>query len=782
MIICSVVSLSAMVLTYKMSQTTSNITKTCNKCTNFIKTIKATTQFVVFLFVHSWEQRKLGDTVQITMGQSPDGSTYSDVPSDYILVQGNADLQNGWVSPRLWTSQMTKKADAGDLIMSVRAPAGAMGKTAYNAVIGRGVAAIKGNEFIYQLLVKMDSDGYWKALSCGSTFESLNSDNIKNADVLIPNAAEQKKIGQYFANLDNLITLHQREFFRLILSFFCCNSTSILPISWEQRKLEDFFTERNERSGNGEMISVTIGSGIKKFDELNRFDKKPDDLSKYKRVEVGDIAYNSMRMWQGASGYSPYSGILSPAYTVITPKNGVSSRFFAYVLKQPKMIHQFEINSQGLTKDTWNLKFPAFAPIEVVAPLQLAEQEKVSELLLQLDNLITLHQCECLGNSHALSILPCPLSSRKMTSFWEQRKFEDLYSYASEGGTPDTNNSSFYKDGTIPFVKIEDTENKYIDSTKSHISVEGLNHSSAWLIPAHNILFTNGATVGNVAINRIPVATKQGILGIIPSKQVTVELMFYLLSSTLFQREVKSRMATGTFATIILKNLNQIPVCIPTNKNEQNLITDYLSQLDNLITLHQCKDFSLKSVFEESKNFISALRKNTSWEQRKVSEMFKVTRGYVLASTLTEAVKSDKKPYPVYSSQTKDNGLMGYYKDYLYEDAITWTTDGANAGTVNYRAGKFYCTNVCGVLLSNEVTANQMIAEALNNVAKGYVSYVGNPKLMNNVMADIEIMIPTQSEEREKLSVLFRNLDNLITLHQRIKINITGDYHDKKDK
>ena len=75
-------------------------------------------------------------------------------------------------------------------------------------------------------------------------------------------------------------------------------------------------------------------------------------------------------------------------------------------------------------------------------------------------------------------------------------------------------------------------------------------------------------------------------------------------------------------------------------------------------------------------------------------------------------------------------------------------------------------TNVCGVLLSNEVTANQMIAEALNNVAKGYVSYVGNPKLMNNVMADIEIMIPTHAEEREKLSVFFRNLDTLITLHQ----------------
>ena len=166
-------------------------------------------------FTDPWEQRKLGDIVPITMGQSPDGSTYSDKPSDYILVQGNADLQNGWVTPRIWTTQITKKADAGDLIMSVRAPAGAMGKTAYNAVIGRGVAAIKGNEFIYQLLVKMDSDGYWKTLSCGSTFESLNSNNIKNADVLIPNTDEQEKIGDYFANLDNLITLHQRELEKL---------------------------------------------------------------------------------------------------------------------------------------------------------------------------------------------------------------------------------------------------------------------------------------------------------------------------------------------------------------------------------------------------------------------------------------------------------------------------------------------------------------------------------------------------------------------------------------
>ena len=237
---------------------------------------------------------------------------------------------------------------------------------------------------------------------------------------------------------------------------------------------------------------------------------------------------------------------------------------------------------------------------------------------------------------------------------------------------------------------------------------------------------------------------------------------YFLLSLVQSERFVKVVLdnCTGTsYPAINANDLAEIEVAAPSDESEAQKIGTIFRSIDNLITLHQCK------CQIDGCRFQSPLA--ITWEQRKVSELFKVTRGYVLAATLTEPAKTDEMPYPVYSSQTKDNGLMGYYKDYLYEDAITWTTDGANAGTVNYRAGKFYCTNVCGVLLSNEVTANQMIAEALNNVAKGYVSYVGNPKLMNNVMADIEIMIPTHAEEREKLSVFFRNLDNLITLHQR---------------
>ena len=168
-------------------------------------------------FTDAWEQRKLGDKCKITMGQSPDGSTYSETPSDYILVQGNADLKEGWVFPRIWTTQKTKTAHIGDLIMSVRAPVGSMGKTAYDVVLGRGVAGITGNEFIYHILVKMDFNGYWKKFSVGSTFESINSDVVKNANLVIPkDINEQTKIGDFFSKIDSLIVLHQRKYDKLV--------------------------------------------------------------------------------------------------------------------------------------------------------------------------------------------------------------------------------------------------------------------------------------------------------------------------------------------------------------------------------------------------------------------------------------------------------------------------------------------------------------------------------------------------------------------------------------
>lgn len=139
---------------------------------------------------------------------------------------------------------------------------------------------------------------------------------------------------------------------------------------------------------------------------------------------------------------------------------------------------------------------------------------------------------------------------------------------------------------------------------------------------------------------------------------------------------------------------------------------------------------------------------------KEVGEVFTITRGNVLAMNLVKSIYSEEIPYPVYSSQTKNKGLAGYYKDYLFENAITWTTDGANAGDVNYRSGKFYCTNVCGVLINEGGYANVCVAELINSVSKNHVSYVGNPKLMNGVMSDIVISVPSIQEQQKIAKLL----------------------------
>lgn len=365
---------------------------------------------------------------------------------------------------------------------------------------------------------------------------------------------------------------------------------------------------------------------------------------------------------------------------------------------------------------------------------------------------------------------------------WEVKKIEDIAIPKARIGWQNLRKEEYLTTGDYLLITGTDfSDGKVILGKCCYVSKERYAQDKNIQISNGAILITKDGTLGKVAIVESldkPATLNAGVF-VLNSLEDNVDNRFlyqYLRTDALLEYAFK----TSTGGTI--KHLNQnvlvnfrVP-CPP--KIEQQKIAEALSDMDNLISSLEkliekkkaIKQACLQKMFPRDGETVPEMRLpgfNEPWEQRKVSELFKVTRGYVLATTLTEPAKTDEMPYPVYSSQTKGNGLMGYYNDYLYEDAITWTTDGAKAGTVNYRAGKFYCTNVCGVLLSNEVTANQMIAEALNNVAKGYVSYVGNPKLMNNVMADIEIMIPTQAEEREKLSVFFHNLDRLITLHQR---------------
>ncbi|MFN1673261.1 restriction endonuclease subunit S, partial [Staphylococcus aureus] len=247
------------------------------------------------------------------------------------------------------------------------------------------------NSFRKEMITK--SSMTTRALTSGSAINKMK--------VIYPvSAKEQRKIGDFFRKLDRQIELEEQKLellqqqkkgymqkiFSQELRFKDENSEDYPH--WENSKIEKYLKERNERSDKGQMLSVTINSGIIKFSELDRKDNSSKDKSNYKVVRKNDIAYNSMRMWQGASGRSNYNGIVSPAYTVLYPTQNTSSLFIGYKFKTHRMIHKFKINSQGLTSDTWNLKYKQLKNINIDIPV-LEEQEKIGDFFKKMDILIS---------------------------------------------------------------------------------------------------------------------------------------------------------------------------------------------------------------------------------------------------------------------------------------------------------------------------------------------------------------------------------------------------------
>jgi type I restriction enzyme S subunit len=155
-----------------------------------------------------WEEKKLGEVAIINMGQSPESSSYNSIGNGYYLIQGNADISNRKTSPRNWTNEPTKLCDIGDLILTVRAPVGAIAKSNHNACIGRGVCSIKNKKksniaFLYQFL--LDFENRWNRLEQGSTFTAVSGKDIRSVEVPFPCFEEQTKIADFLSDLDTKI-------------------------------------------------------------------------------------------------------------------------------------------------------------------------------------------------------------------------------------------------------------------------------------------------------------------------------------------------------------------------------------------------------------------------------------------------------------------------------------------------------------------------------------------------------------------------------------------------
>ena len=170
-------------------------------------------------FEEEWKTKKLEEITEIAMGQSPSSKNYlkSEIKDSYVLIQGNADIKNNKIVPRVWTTQATKLSNPGDIILTVRAPVGELARNKFQAVIGRGVSAFKGNDFLFYYLQKLNIEGYWQHLSAGSTFESVSSKDIASTATELTSIAEQQKIGNLLAKLDRLLDLQQQKLNQLEL-------------------------------------------------------------------------------------------------------------------------------------------------------------------------------------------------------------------------------------------------------------------------------------------------------------------------------------------------------------------------------------------------------------------------------------------------------------------------------------------------------------------------------------------------------------------------------------
>ena len=303
----------------------------------------------------------------------------------------------------------------------------------------------------------------------------------------------------------------------------------------------------------------TIGSTPDAYISKELFD---DYKVKYSYPHKGEVmitcagTVGKCVVYDGEDAYFQDSNIV----WIDNPTQNISNGFLFHLLSK---VDWRKLNSTTIIRiyndDLRNLK---------MSYPQKEEQQKISHLLSLLDERITT-QNKIIEDLKKLksAIIDYAIDSLDANFM----KFGYLYETAGEGGTPTTSNASFYDNGKIPFIKIDDLKKKYLVENNDFITELGLQKSSAWLVPTQSILFSNGATIGEITITTYPVCTKQGILGIVPKSNIDVEFLYYFMSSSYFKKAISRIVTEGTMKTAYLKDINNIRCPIPTKEKQQEI-------------------------------------------------------------------------------------------------------------------------------------------------------------------------------------------------------------------
>ena len=356
----------------------------------------------------------------------------------------------------------------------------------------------------------------------------------------------------------------------------------------------------------------------------------------------------------------------------------------------------------------------------------------------------------------------------EFTDDWEQRKLGDLAEIVG-GGTPSTSKDEYW-DGEIDWYAPAEIANQiYVESSERKITSEGLNNSSAKMLPVGTVLFTSRAGIGKMAILRKEACTNQGFQSIVPHVN-ELDSYFIFSRSEELKRYGETVGAGSTFVEVSGKQMSAMPLMMPPTIDEQRKIGEYFSSLDNLITLHQRKPKLLSSNL----NFFFVSEYAHPWEQRKFKDVGTVS----MCKRIFKEETSEEGDIPFFKIGTFggipdafiSRELFDEYKSkYSYPEPgdILLSASGTIGRIVEYEGEEAYFQDSNIVWLSHDKSVDNKFLKVLYSIVK-WDGIEGSTikRLYNDNFLKTQFMLPS-IEEQKKIGSFFEQLDNLITLHQR---------------
>ena len=477
-----------------------------------------------------------------------------------------------------------------------------------NNVLGPNAILLKANEDTYFAFTALNNLTFQKQLfeNVGSSGQpKFNKTELKSIQLYMPQNEEQEKIGQYFRDLDHLITLHQRKCEEtkklkkyMLQKMFPQNGQKVPEIrfsgftdAWEQRKFSEFVKNvavRNKAGVELECYAVTNDRGfISQKEAHDAFGYMADaDTTAYNIVPPSSFAYNPARINVGSIGY--YTGIenviVSSLYEVFQTADYVDDRFMWHWFKSDHFSKWIERLQEGSVR--LYFYYDKLIQCEMKMP-SLEEQKKMGAFFDQLDHLITLHQRKNI------------YFYEKVTLVWEQRKLGEVLDDMYNGQTPSRKRDEYWN-GNIRWLSSGELNRGIVYSSIETITEEGKKSANLRVVPKGTFVMAitgleASGTRGNCALLGFDTTLNQSCMALFPKQDI-------LISQFLFQwyrmvgEEYGINYTQGTKQQSYNAELIKIlPILLP-SIDEQKKIASYLNSIDHLITLHQHKCEQLQSM------------------------------------------------------------------------------------------------------------------------------------------------------------------------------------------